>query len=239
MLTLFSRFLYLLEKCRQYVIPDELKHTEKSLLQKKIENQLAHETFEYFRYHFKNSVIFEDKSREKIREYAIKKSLDNPDSQNLFNLEFGVFKGTSANFFSKYVDIIYAFDSFEGLNVDWDGTPLPKGFYNQNKKLPKLNSNVKPIVGWAEETIEIFLKEYKPEINFVHFDMDTYDPTKFTLEKIKPYLKKKSIIIFDNIYNYFGWQNGEFKALIETFNEDEYEYKAFNILGKQIVIQIK
>ena len=75
--------------------------------------------------------------------------------------------------------------------------------------------------------------------------MDTYNPTKFTLEKIKPYLIKNSIIIFDELYNYPGWKYGEFKALNEVFKDNEFEYKAFNIgdqfipyEGKQVIIQI-
>ena len=70
-------------------------------------------------------------------------------------------------------------------------------------------------------------------------DMDTYSPTRFTLEKIKPYLVKNAIIHFDELYNYIGWENGEYKALKEIFNENEFEYKMFNIQGKQCAIQIK
>ena len=47
--------------------------------------------------------------------------------------------------------------------------------------------------------------------------MDTYEPTKFTLMKVKPYLLKNAILIFDDFYNYFGWDQGEYKALIEVF----------------------
>ena len=89
-----------------------------------------------------------------------------------------------------------------------------------------------------EDTLDDFLKKHNPKINFVHLDMDTYNPSKFTLEKIKPYLVKGSIILFDELYNYIGWKNGEFKALNEVFNENEFEYKAFNVNTKQCVIQI-
>ena len=70
-------------------------------------------------------------------------------------------------------------------------------------------------------------------------DMDTYNPTKFTLEKLKPYLVKNSIILFDELYNCHGWKNGEFKALKEVFKEDEYIFKGFNLYGTQCYIQIK
>ena len=134
---------------------------------------------------------------------------------------------------------MYAFDSFEGLKEDWVGTRLPKGHFNLNKKIPSLNSNVEPVVGWVEDTLEGFLNNHNPKINFVHLDMDTYSPTKFTLEKIKPYLVKDAIILFDELYNYPGWRNGEYKALTEVFKEDEFKYKAFAINSVRCAIQIK
>ena len=34
---------------------------------------------------------------------------------------------------------IYGFDSFEGLKEDWVGTSVPKGTFNLNKKIERLN----------------------------------------------------------------------------------------------------
>ena len=69
-------------------------------------------------------------------------------------------------------------------------------------------------------------------------DLDLYNPTKFTLEKIKPYLEKDAIILFDELYNYVNWKEGEYKALKEVFKDDEYVYKSFNINDQQAFIQI-
>ena len=69
--------------------------------------------------------------------------------------------------------------------------------------------------------------------------MDTYNSTKFTLEKLKPYLVKNAIILFDELYNYVGWEDGEYKALREVFKEEEFEYKAFTIHTDKCAIQIK
>ena len=221
-----------------WIIPDEFKKdTLLSSLDKKLKNNLTEETLKNFIEHFKKSTVYRDVW--KIREYAIKTSLLNDKNKEYYYLEFGVWKGKTANFFSKYVKKLYVFDSFEGLSEDWVGTRHMKGAFNLNKKIPKLNSNVEPIVGWVENTLEDFLKKHNPKINFVHLDMDTYSPTKFTLEKLKPYLVKNAIIIFDEFYNYIGWENGEYKALKEVFDENEFEYKAFTINSEQVVIQIK
>ena len=43
----------------------------------------------------------------------------------------------------------------------------------------------------------------------------------------KPYLIKGCVILFDELYNFPGWRAGEYKALIEVFNENEYKYPVF------------
>lgn len=217
------------------LIPSEYKSNLN--LEKKIKNNLVEETFNNFKEHFKKSLIL-DHAWE-AREYAIKTACLNDKAKEYYYLEFGVYQGESANYFSKYVNKLYAFDSFQGIEEDWVGTNQMKGSMNLNKKVPKLNSNIQPVVGWVEDTLEDFLKKHNPKINFVHLDMDTYIPTKFTLEKLKPYLVKNAIIIFDELYNYVGWEYGEYKALKEVFKEDEYEYKAFAINSVRCVIQIK
>ena len=223
-----SRVIYLM-------IPIEYK--SKLTLQTKINDNLVEETFDNFKEHFKKSLILDDTWD--VREYAIKTAVSNDKHNEFYNLEFGVYQGTSANYFSKYVKKLYAFDGFQGLKEDWLGTNQMKGSVDLNKKVPKLNSNVEPIVGWVEDTLEDFLKKHNPKINFVHLDMDTYSPTKFTLERIKPYLVKNAIILFDELYNYVGWQHGEYKALKEVFKDDEFEYKAFALNSVRCCIQIK
>ncbi len=217
------------------MIPIEYK--SKLTLQTKINDNLVEETFDNFKEHFKKSLIFDDTSE--VREYAIKTAVSNDKNNEFYNLEFGVYQGKSANYFSKYVKKLYAFDGFQGLKEDWLGTNQRKGSVDLNKKVPKLNSNVEPIVGWVENTLEDFLEKHNPKINFVHLDMDTYSPTKFTLERIKPFLVKDAIILFDELYNYVGWQHGEYKALKEVFKDDEFEYKAFALNSVRCCIQIK
>ena len=34
--------------------------------------------------------------------------------------------------------------------------------------------------------------------------------------------------MFDEIYNFPGWENGEYRSLIENFKEDEYRFINFN-----------
>ena len=191
--------------------------------------------YETFKPHFKKSIFLDNKNYHK---FIIERSKNNDEFNKKFYLEFGVWTGTTINFFSKYVNTIYGFDSFEGLREDWVGMDNhPKGYFNLNKKLPKLNKNVIPVVGWVQDTLVPFLEKNKPEINFVHMDMDTYETTKFILTKIKPYIVKNCIIAFDDHYNFSGWEVGEYKALKETFNDNEYRYICFSKI-RQATIQI-
>ncbi len=192
--------------------------------------------YEEFKKYFSEAVFINFKD---IREYAIKEALqNNQNNKDVFYLEFGVFSGNSINFFSKYVPEIYGFDSFQGLKEDWQGFDVQKGHFNLNGKIPKLNKNVVPVSGWVQDTLEKFLEEKKPNINFVHMDLDTYPSSKYVLEKIKPFLMKGSIILFDEIYNFAGWEVGEYKALKEVFNDNEYKFIAFARDNHPAIIKI-
>ena len=229
---LISRFISLIAPAELRTILPQRKISIDSL----INENTKKECYEHFKEIFKTTVLFRDP--QEIRVYAIENAISNDKQKELFFLEFGVYKGHSTNFFSKYVKKLYAFDSFEGLREDWVGGDLGKGRFNLNKKIPKFNSNIEPIVGFVQDTLDDFLKKHNPKINFVHLDMDTYPSTKYALERLKPFFNKDAIIIFDELYNYPGWKGGEYKALKEVFKDDEYIFKAFNVLGRQVVIQI-
>ena len=234
----FSRILY-------FIIPHEFKLKNlKSKLEVKLEEDLLEETYTKFRDHLKKSVLF--RNVWDIRKYAVETSLLNDKEKEYYYLEFGVYKGGSANYFSNYVKKLYAFDSFEGNSEEMvasfgedKSVSTTIGNCNLYRKIPKLNSNVEPIIGWVEDTLDVFLKNHNPKINFIHFDMETYSPTKYCLTKLKPYLVSGAIIFFDELYNYVGWKSGEYRALIEVFEEDEYIFKAFQSNGRKCVIKIK
>lgn len=237
MIKKFLKYIFnLISICRSLMLPIEMRQTFS--IETVLKENTARENYEHFKEIFKTTVLYKDVWE--IRKYAIENAISNDKQQEGFYLEFGVWKGWSTNFFSKYAKKLYAFDSFEGLSEDWGGSKFGKGHFNLNKQIPKLNSNIEPIVGFVQDTLDDFLKKHNPKINFVHLDMDTYPSTKYALERLKPFFNKDAIIIFDELYNYHGWKNGgEYKALKEVFNDDEYIFKAFNLLGREVVIQLK
>ena len=192
---------------------------------------LSQECYNFFEQDMKKSEIFL-KSND-IRKYSISKAFNNSNTKENLFLEFGVYKGDSINLFGNFLSHhsreIHGFDSFEGLEEEWNMNDYnPIGRFSLNKKNPKVLKNVTLIKGKVQSTLENFLNDKKDKkIIFAHMDMDTYIPTKYALNKIKPFLQKGSVILFDEFYGFPNWQHHEYKAFSEEFKENEYKYIAF------------
>ena len=200
------------------------------------EKEQRKKSYEHFKKYFKTSIFLD---RGEMKRYSINKAIENDLELKKYYLEFGVFVGKTINLLSKQLKTkIYGFDSFVGLKEDMQGSYWSKGSMDLKGKIPHLNKNVIPVAGWVQDTLPKFLNEKKPNINFVHMDMDTYATSKFVLSNLKPFLNKSCIITFDDFYNFGGWDVGEYKALTETFNENEYKFLAFSKFGREATIQI-
>lgn len=187
------------------------------------------ECYNHFKKYFPTSMLFNNHSD--IREFSILEALENDTKKQQLFLEFGVATGSTINFFSKYLSNkkIFGFDNFTGNKEHWIGNKTRiKGAWNRGGKPPKVNNNVELIIGDIQNTLENFLAKNNYEINFVHIDVNTYETTKFILERLKPKLIKGSIIIFDDYYNLPGWKSGEHKAMTEVFLDSEFKYIAFH-----------
>ena len=137
----FANFFNLISRFIYYIIPRELRsrwNYREISIDSLIKENSTKECYEHFKEIFKTTVLFTD--LREIRNYAIVNAISNNEQQEGFYLEFGVWRGNSTNFFSKYVKKLYAFDSFEGLREDWEGSPHEKGAFNLNKKIPKLKT---------------------------------------------------------------------------------------------------
>ncbi len=224
---------------KKHMMPDIIIQPKKSYFtaHKMFYEEEEIKSYNHFKKFFKSAIFLEEK---KIKEYSILKALEINKDDNLF-LEFGVFQGKSINLFAKKIgnNKIYGFDSFEGLNEDWEGTEYPKGYFNLKGKTPKVENNVILIKGRVQDTLKKFIKEKDTKVSFIHMDLDTYESTKFALEELKKYLNSGSIILFDELYNFSGWDVGEYKALQEVFDEKDYKFLAFSKDGSQVAIQIR
>ena len=104
----FLKFLYKLNYLISLIfVPNKLFQEENIWeLYKKEEKKKC---FDHFKQYFKSSIFLR---RKDIRQYAIEQSLNNNKDEDKYFLEFGVFKGVSTNFFSKFVKTFCGFDSF-------------------------------------------------------------------------------------------------------------------------------
>jgi predicted O-methyltransferase YrrM len=154
--------------------------------------------------------------------------------------EFGVFTGTTINFIADEVPDrqIHGFDSFEGLPEDWrDG--FSKGFFKLDK-LPKVRRNVILHKGWFDQTVPVFKAQYPKMMAFMHMDADLYSSTKTVFDVLGDRIAPGTVIQFDELFNYPGWQQGEYKALNELVRERKltFEYIGYCLYHEQVAVKI-
>ena len=165
-----------------------------------------------------------------------------------FYIELGVYKARTINFISALnpTKTIHGFDSFKGLPEDWEreDKAFPKtSFALKEGEIPDVNPNVVIHPGWFNRSLPVFCKKHLSSesiIAFLHIDCDLYSSTREAFEHLGPYLRSGSIVIFDELYNYPGALNHEFKAFEEFVDRTsfEVEYLAFNEQHEQVVVKI-
>lgn len=158
-----------------------------------------------------------------------------------FILEFGVYSGGSINLIAKKnpVNTIYGFDSFEGLPEDWR-PGFPKKAFDLQGNLPKVLENVVLVKGWFNETLPIWKDKNLSNIALLHIDCDLYSSTQTIFAELTDQIIDGTIIVFDEYFNYPGWQVGEYKAFQEWLlkTSSSYSYLAVNVKHEQVAVKI-
>jgi hypothetical protein len=157
-------------------------------------------------------------------------------------LEFGVATGRTLNHFARIFDrqVVHGFDSFEGLPENWTSR-MPKGFFKRNN-LPRVRDNCKLHVGWFDETLPSFKKEIKDQpIQLLHVDCDLYSSTVTILTALRKNIVPGTVIVFDEYFNYPGWQLDEFRAWQEFVakNAIKYEYIGYVSRHQKVAVRVK
>jgi hypothetical protein len=156
------------------------------------------------------------------------KDMIKPSCDGLW-MEFGVFRGATitqiANrkktFCGDTSQPVYGFDTFTGLPIDWR-----PGYGNGSFDIPNgtnisVPSNVVLVKGLFIDTLTTQLRlidrEYQchTPVSFVHIDCDIYDSARDVLFLLGNRLLSGSIIVFDELFNYPGYEKHEIKALFE------------------------
>ena len=123
-------------------------------------------------------------------------------------IECGVFKGVSLIRFITFRDIdksskikkVYGFDAFGNfpkLTTDKVHKKRDIDFAKYQDK--KIGLGIKLIKGDVTKTIDQFINKKKNlKISLLHLDMDTYFPTKYSLNKLFKYIVKEGVILVDD-----------------------------------------
>jgi len=186
--------------------------------------------------HLRNAASY--KSRSALQRAMVKEILH----KDGLHLEFGVYKGDSINRFAELApDVIwFGFDSFEGLPETWT-LGAKAGAFSIGGRLPPVRDNVRLTKGFFEQTLPGFVAQHRgAKIALLHIDCDLYSATKTIFKNIADMLAPGTIIIFDELINYHGWEEGEFRAFMEFTAERKLpvEYVAYNRAGSQVAVRI-
>lgn len=199
-----------------------------------IKKRTSIECADYIMKHARSALQFD--VREKLWDYSLSKM-----AADGLILEFGVLKGYSANYFAAKLPqrTIFGFDSFEGLHVDWAGTPNAKGTFDQGGKMPAVRANVTLVKGWFDQTMPGFLAQHAGNVALLHIDCDTYEATKIVLDLVKPRLAVGTVVIFDDYLGYRGWDLGENKAWLEFVQSAGIQYRYLGFTNERMSLIIE
>ena len=151
--------------------------------------------------------------------------------------EFGVGWGYSLATIAKHFGggasarasgAVFGFDSFKGLPEAW--RIHPQGDFSTYSTLPRVEG-ASLVAGWFNETIPAFFADptnapllffdgsddatkARPA-RFVHIDCDLYSSTAIVLAYLGPHLRDGTLIVFDEIFGYPGFEEHELRALFE------------------------
>lgn len=168
--------------------------------------------------------------------YLVDKIIAAPVVQNLYKLavheartdglymEFGVATGRSLASLRRYIPLqskLYGFDSFEGLPEPWLDKPTGSFATSYRPKLP----NTQLIEGRFQDTVPSFAISHPYPVSLIHIDCDLYSSTKVVLEAFYNQIIARSVVIFDELFGYEGFEKHEFRALAE-FD------KPFEVIGR-------
>ena len=178
----------------------------------------------------------------KGRAQLFRHALDLVASDDGLFLEFGVYKGDSINRLAGLKPGVHwhGFDSFVGLPEAWT-MGARAGAFGVGGRLPPVRDNVTLIAGFFEQTLKPFAAEHcGAKVAFLHVDCDLYSATRTILAELGDMLQPGCIIVFDEYFNYTGWQDGEYKAFVEFVAEKKrtFDYIGYVRTGGQVAVRL-
>lgn len=170
-------------------------------------------------------------SRRKGLELVPMEIIDAPIIHDLFQLaldscvrggwymEFGVANGASLREIRKRLVPstipLYGFDSFRGLSEPWRN--FARGTFATTYRVQLHNTHL--IEGDFNDSLPPFLNRHSGFVSFIHIDCDLFRPTKTIFDYLGNHLASGSVIVFDELFGYEGFEHHEYKAWSELVEE--------------------
>lgn len=154
-------------------------------------------------------------------------------------LEFGVFQGRSLEVIAEGRGRrdVYGFDSFEGLPEDYRPHVRAGAFATDG--LPEV-AGAELVVGWFQDTLPGFLAAHPGPVHLLHVDGDLYSSAVTVFEHVGPRLVPGSVVVFDEFFNFPGWEQQEHRAWQEHLDRTgaRVAYEAYTSNNEQVVARV-
>jgi hypothetical protein len=155
-------------------------------------------------------------------------------------LECGVYFGRSLRLIAAATPgPVHGFDSFQGLPEAWNAAE-GAGAYSTAGRLPNIAGNVTLHAGWFADTLPAFFARHAGPVRLLHVDCDLYSSTRTVLEHAGPRLVPGSVVVFDDLLGYPGYEQHELRAL-EEFTAAHgigWYLIAACLMGREVAIRI-
>lgn len=154
-------------------------------------------------------------------------------------LEFGVYTGTTLTIIAtaRQGGRVYGFDSFKGLPEHWRAGFAAGTFATET--VPEI-PGAELVAGWFDEVLPGFMETHPGPVDFLHIDADLYSSAATVLNLVGPHLRQGSVVVFDEFFNYPGWQEHEYRAWTEYVERTgiAFRYEAFTVDDEQVVVTL-
>ncbi|MGY1833232.1 class I SAM-dependent methyltransferase [Geodermatophilus sp. SYSU D01180] len=172
------------------------------------------------------------------KEHTLRAALERAPREGLY-LEFGVASGGTLRVIAEAAPVgaAFGFDSFEGLPEHWRNG-FTAGAFAQDG-LPEV-PGAELVVGWFDQTLPGFLEAHPEPVAFLHLDADLYSSTRTVLEALAPRLREGTVVVFDEYFNFPGWQDHEHRAWTEFVQRTglTFEYLGFTADDEQLSLRL-
>lgn len=169
--------------------------------------------------------------------YPLSRVLELPDLDHAgLWLEFGVYEGRSLRMLAanRRAAKVFGFDSFKGLPEDWKAG-VPKGSFAVNT--PPVVDGAELVVGMFEDTLPTF--NFSELVSLVHVDCDIGSAAQTALRAVEPNLADVSYVVFDELWNYDGFEKHEMRALYDQLVTAGYDVEfLYRSLDEQVACRV-